>query len=95
MESISREEFNQSLARIHDKVDIISKTAIQIETASKITQDSVEKICDCVYGNGRGGLTSKITQLFERISLHTKLIMAIILSILGIAFFIIREGLAK
>jgi len=93
MEPISREEFNQSLARIHDKVDNIAKTTIQIETSAKMVQTSVEKICECVYGNSKGGLTSKITQLFERVSLHTKLIMGIFFSILGIAFYIIRNSI--
>jgi len=95
-EGISREEFNQSLGRIHDKIDDINKTGIQIDTSAKLMKESVDKIYDCVYGtNGKTGLTSRIVQLFERVSLHTKLIMAIIFSILSIAFFIIQQSLAK
>ena len=95
MSEISREEFNQSLSRIHDKMDSIGKTGTQIETSAKLMKESVDKICECVYGNGKTGLTQKITQLFERISLHTKLIMLIMGSILALAFYIIKESLAK
>ena len=95
MSDITREEYNQSLGRIHDKVDVISEKTTQIETSAKMMQVSVEKICGCVYGNGKNGIISRITQLFERVSLHTKLIMLIMFSILGIAFFIIQQGLAK
>lgn len=94
-EPITRPEFNETIGRIHDKIDAIAKTGIQIETSSKIMQTSVEKMCECVYGNSKKGLTQKIAQLCERLALHTKLIMAIILSILGIAFFIIQQGLAN
>lgn len=92
---IKREEFNQTVGRIHDKVDNISKISIQIETSAKMVQTSVEKICECVYGNGKEGITQKLTRLFERVSLHTKLIMGIVFSILGIAFYVIRNSLLK
>jgi len=95
MPEITREEFNQSLNRIHSRIDEISKTGTQIETSAKLMKESVDKMCDCVYGNGKSGLMSRVTALFERVSLQTKLIMGIILSILGMAFFIIRESLMK
>lgn len=95
VEPITREEFSQTVGRIHDKVDAIKQTTIQIETSTKIVEKSVEKICDCVYGNGKTGLSQKIVQLFERISLHTKLIMGILFSIVGMAFYIIRQSLTK
>ena len=94
-EPITRPEFNETIARIHQRVDEISKTSTQIETSAKMMQISVEKMCDCVYGNGKSGIISRITQLFERVSLQTKLITAIIFSIIGLAFYIIRQGLAK
>ena len=95
MSDITREEFNQSLGRIHDKIDNIGKTGIQIETSAKIMQESVNKMCDCIYGNGKDGITSKITRLFERISLHTKLITITIGSIIGLSFYVLQSFLVK
>jgi 23S rRNA U2552 (ribose-2'-O)-methylase RlmE/FtsJ len=94
-EPITRPEFNETVGRIHDKIDAIAKTGIQIETSAKMVEKSVEKICECVYGNSKEGITQKLTRLFERVSLHTKLIMGIVFSILGIAFYVIRNSLLK
>lgn len=92
---ITRPEFNETIGRIHDKIDAIAKTAIQIESSAKTVEKIVEKMGECVYGNGREGITQKLTRLFERVGLHTKLITAIFLSIMGIAFFIIQQWLVK
>jgi 23S rRNA U2552 (ribose-2'-O)-methylase RlmE/FtsJ len=94
-EPITRPEFNETVGRIHDKIDAIAKTGIQIETSAKMVEKSVEKICECVYGNSKEGITQKLTRLFERVSLHTKLIMLMIASVLGIAYFIIQQNLVK
>jgi len=90
-EGITREEYNQSLARIHDRIEAIEKTGTRIEVTAQLMKESVDKICECVYGNDRTGLTQKITQLFERISLHTKLITFLVLSVMSIAFCIIKK----
>ena len=95
-EFIKREEFNQSIGRIHDRVDVISKTTTQIETSAQSMQKSVEKMCDCVYGTtGKDGLIAKITRLFERSGLQTKLIIMIVVSILGLAFYVLQNFLIK
>ncbi len=92
-EPITREEFNQSLGRIHDKIDAIGTTSTEIKVSAQMMKESVDKICNCIYGNGKEGLNSKITKLFERISLHTKLITFVVLSILGIAFSLLQTHL--
>ena len=90
-EKISRQEFNESLARIHDKVDSISKSTIVIETSAKAITAAIDKMFICIYGNGQPGLVAKITQLFERISLHTKLIFGITGALLTMAFFVLQS----
>ena len=90
---IKREEYQNTMERLHQRVDKISETGIKIETSVNLMKESVDKMCECVYGNGKSGLTQKITQLFERISLHTKLLTAVILSVLGMAFCIIQNTL--
>ena len=89
-EPITREEFNTSIGRIHEEVKGLTKTSIQIETSTKQIKESVDKMFTCVFGNGQDGLTGKITKLFERVSLHTKLVMLIIGSIIGLAFCLFR-----
>ena len=95
-EPITRTEFNETVTRIHQRVDDIAKTGTQIETSAKMMQVSVDKMCDCIYGtNGKTGLTGKIVQLFERVGLQTKLIIFIFLSIAGMAFYIIQNFLSR
>ena len=94
-EPITRPEFTETLNRLHERIDKISETGIKIEAAAQSMKEATDKICDCVYGNGKSGLMSRVTQLFERVSLHTKLIMFVMASIIGLAFYIIRESLAK
>ena len=88
---IKRDEYQSTMERLHQRIDKISETGIKIETSANLMKESVDKICECMYGNGKNGLTQKITQLFERVSLQTKLIMGIIASILGMAFIIIQN----
>jgi len=94
-EGISREEYTHGQERIHERIDSMDKTTTRIEISAQLMKESVDKMCDCVYGNSKDGLLSKITKLFERVSLHTKLIMSIMFSILAIAFYIIKQSLLK
>ena len=93
---VKRPEFNKSLQWIHTRIDDIAKTTTQIEAYSKSMKESSDRTFNCVYGtNGRDGMIAKITKLCERLGLHTKLITGIILSILGIAFFVIQTFLTR
>jgi len=95
MGEITREEYNESIGRIHEKVNLIATdTKIIAKSAERLDKFS-EDIHRVIYGNGKTGLSQMITTLFERVSLHTKLVLGMITAILGLAFFIIRSALVK
>lgn len=95
-EPITRPEFNEAIGRIHDKIDSIAKTGIQIEVSANLMRVAVDKICDCIYGtNGKEGMTVKIAKMFERIGLQSKLIFFMLTSIVGISFYILQSFLSK
>ena len=82
-EPITREEYNDSIGRIHEKVNKISECVIEIATCSKMVKEDVRDMHKVIHGNGDNGLTNKITKLFERVSLHTKIIVGTVLAIMG------------
>ena len=83
-DNVTRQEYQQGTERIHQRIDQIAETGIRIETAAGSMQKSVDKMCECIYGNGaRDGLITKITRLFERVSLHTKIITGTLILIIG------------
>lgn len=90
-ETITREEYNQSLERLHSRIDKIAETGIQIETSAKSIQVSVDKICNCVYGtNGKDGLITKVSNLWQKVSgiywLGSVIIVAVIGTLVGLIF---------
>ena len=80
---VKREEYNQGQVRIHERVDAISQDVAEIKVCTKIIKDSVQDMHKVIYGNGKNGLTNKITKLFERVSLHTKIIVGTLMFIIG------------
>ena len=92
---VKREEYNESLNRIHARVDDIAKETTQIGIYAKVMKEASDKFHECIFGNGKDGMMTKITKLFERVSLQTKLITAIIFSILGLSFYILQSFLIK
>jgi len=83
MSEITREEYQTTMARLHERVDKIAETGIKIETYAKLMKESVDKICTCLYGNSENGLIQKVTKLFERVNLHTKIIVGALLAIIA------------
>jgi hypothetical protein len=90
---IEREEYNHGQQRIHERIDKIAKSTAEISTYSKAMKESSDRIFQAVYGNGKDGLIQKITKVSERSSLHTKLIIAIIVALFGIASYVIKVNL--
>ena len=96
MSDVTRPEFSESIARIHSRVDDIQKTVIIIEQSSKRIEKFGDDMHKVIYGNGgNNGLVIKITKLFERVSLHTKLIFCIVPALLGVVFFLAQQALSK
>ena len=93
-EPITREECTQSMGRLHQRVDEIKESVTRIEESSKRLEKFGEDMHKVIFGNGQEGLITKITKLFERISLHTKIItgtvLAIIAGFIGLVFRLVN-----
>lgn len=79
-EPVTREECKDSMDRFHLRIDEIQKSVIRMEESTKRIEKFGEDIHKVLYGNGtsNGLITTtarKFTQLFERISLHTKILV--------------------
>lgn len=89
-EPITREECQTSMGRLHQRVDEIKESTIRMEESSKRLEKYGEDMHRLIYGNGQNGMSNRITKLFERVSLHTKIItgtvMAIIIGFITLIF---------
>lgn len=92
---VERQEYNRGQERIHKRVDEIAKATAEIKTYSQAMKESSDRIYQAIYGNGRDGLIQKVARMFERSGLHTKLITFIFLSLVGIAFAVIKSFLGS
>ena len=82
-EQVTREECQISMARLHQRVDEIRESTIRMEESSKRLEKYGDDMHKLIYGNGQNGMANKITKLFERVSLHTKIIVGTVLAIVG------------
>ena len=82
-EPITREEYNASIGRIHDKVEEIKTPVIRTEESVKHSENFMKDIHKVLYGNGGDGFLTRVdkkfAQLFERVGLHSKILVSIIL----------------
>ena len=82
-EPITREECQTSMERLHERVDEIKESTIRMEESSKRLEKYGEEMHKLIYGNGQNGMVGRITKLFERVSLHTKIIVGTVVAIIG------------
>lgn len=82
-EPITREEYNASIGRIHDKVEEIKTSVIRTEESVKHSESFMKDMHKLLYGNGGDGWITKVdkkfAQLFERVGLHSKILVSTIL----------------
>lgn len=91
-EYVERSEFNQSLNRIHTRVDEIAKVGIQIETSAKIMEKSVSDMHTIIYGNGgKKGLKEKFSAIISAINIQWYLLGLVIAGLIGTAWIVIRK----
>jgi len=67
---VKRPEYNDSIGRIHDKVNAIDKAVGQIEIYTKIIKETTDKIGEAVYGNGGKGLISKLSSVVTKVNVQ-------------------------
>ena len=91
MEGITREEHQGSMGHIHDRVDNIGKSVASQEVIVERIEKSIDKLHQVMFGNGRDGIITKVSNLIR----DRWIIRIVILSIISMAFFIIRNALVK
>jgi len=94
-EPIQREEFNQSIQRVHDRIDKVESTTARIEVSASNIEKAADKLYATMFGNGKDGVIAKLAALSTRIKLHEGLLFFILMSIVGGACFVVRAYLVK
>ena len=78
-EPVSHLECKESMDRFHIRIDTIQNSVIRMEESTKRIEKFGDDIHRLLYGDGNNGFITttakKFTQLFERISLHTKILV--------------------
>jgi len=93
-EEVTRQEFTESMRRIHTRIDCINASSIRMEESSKRIEISVDKVCKEMDGNGRDGIKTKVSNIFTVLKIHFWLLSLVFVGLLGIAYFVIRKGIA-
>ena len=82
-EPITREEYSASIGRLHDKVEEIKESVIRSEESVKHSESFMRDIHKVLYGNGNDGFITRVdkkfAQLFERVGLHSKILVSTLL----------------
>jgi len=92
-DDITRKEFNSSIGRLHEEVKQISDCSLSVKKDAEYMKDAAEKMHQVLFGNGRPGLITKVSNIFTILALHRWLMCAMVLGLLTTAFFIIRKNL--
>ncbi len=88
MENVTRAEHQSSMDRVHGRVDSSDKSVARQEVIVERIEKSVDRMHAVMFGNGREGLVTKVSNLIK----DRWLIRVILLSIIGLAFYIIKKG---
>ena len=80
---IERPEFNESIGRIHDRVEDIKERTIRIEESSERIEKFGDRIDKLMFGNGRPGLIERVGKLFAHIKTQYFLIGTILIAIIS------------
>jgi len=86
---MKRQECNQSMQRVHERVDTIFQDVAEIKICAKIIKESVQDMHKVIFGNSREGLITKISNIFVTLKIHFWLISIIIIGLFGLAWRIL------
>ena len=95
MSEVTREEFSATVGRLHEKVNAIKTDTALIQQSASHIKESTDNICNALYGNGKDGLITKVSNLFTILKIHWGVMVVILSGLLTTAFFVIRTYLIK
>ena len=89
-DEVTRQECNQSMERIHTRVDEISKCSTEVKVSVKNMENIMTDIHKVMYGNGKDGLVTKVSNLWQKVSgifwLGGVIVVAVIGTLVGLIF---------
>ena len=89
---ISRPEFRDTTEKLFGVVNRVEKTTEKTAGVVEGMAKTVDKMFNVVYGNGKPGLVTQISNLFTMVNLDRWLLRALVLSLLSLIFFIVRQS---
>ena len=90
---VQKTDHEHAINRVHDRIDNMVASSIRMEESSKRIEKFASDIHSVVYGNGKPGLITQVSNLFQIVKLNKWLIGIVLISIMGIAFFVLRKGI--
>lgn len=93
-DEVTKQEFNASIGRLHEKVNAIKTDTALIQQSAKDMKESTDNICRIINGNGKDGLATKVSNIFTILKIHWGIMFVILSGLLTTAFFVIRKSLS-
>jgi len=87
---VQKTDHEHSISRVHDRIDKMVESSIRMEESSKRIEKFSADMHSIIYGNGKPGLITQVSNLFTVLKVHKALMLMIVSGILGIAFWIMR-----
>jgi len=87
---VQKTDHEHAIARVHDRIDKMVASSIRMEESSKRIEKFAADMHAIVYGNGKPGLITQVSNLFTVLKVHKAIMLMIVSGILGIAFWIMR-----
>ena len=94
MEPIGREEYQNSMARLHERLDSIATNATKIEVAAEYMTKATERMHEAIFGNGKPGALHRITQVWATINFQWWVLGGAI-TVMGTMIFVFITHLGK
>lgn len=88
---ITRAEHTQEMNRMYDRVNAIHTSSVKIEESSKHIEKLVMSMHVLLYGNGKMGLITKISNLVIKVKHNQWFVRTIFVVIITTAAFVIRS----
>lgn len=96
---------SEGLERVHDRIDDIHKeiraeikeirlSAIRTESHTKHIEELADKIFKAVYGNGRDGISQKLSSLHDKVGFHAVLLLCLLTGLVSLAFYVIQQAVS-
>ena len=92
---VNRKEYNKLTISIFSKIGEIKESSIRTEESSKRMESMVNKLHEIMFGNGRTGTLTRLSNAIQELKAHRWFFVLIGTGLAGTAFHLIRTALIK